>query len=179
MLSSPPPYELREMCAADLTAVYQIDKLSFPTPARKGIFEHEINTNDLAAYQVLCEQERVIGFAGFWLLADEVHISTIAIHPDWRGKNLGELLLLNLLFLAYKRPANIVTLEVRTSNVAAQNLYKKYRFNQVGRRPRYYKDTDEDALIMTAPDLNANYHQFLVSQKERLFSTLTSEVSRP
>ncbi|HUM68495.1 MAG TPA: ribosomal protein S18-alanine N-acetyltransferase, partial [Chloroflexota bacterium] len=115
----------------------------------------------------------VIGYAGYWLIGDEVHISTVAMHPEWRGKGLGELLLLNMLALAYAHPANIVTLEVRHTNLSAQQLYLKYQFEIVGRRRRYYRDTGEDALIMTAPPLDARYYQFLESQREQLFWRLT------
>lgn len=175
MLTPPPPYHLRPMTMADLTAVAAIDRLSFPTPARPGLFEHEIAGNTLAYYQVLGADTQVIGYAGYWLIGDEVHISTIAVHPDWRGRGLGELLLLNMLTLAYAHPANIVTLEVRHTNTAAQQLYHKYQFEIAGRRRRYYRDTGEDALIMTAPPLDARYYQFLERQKEPLFRRLVGE----
>lgn len=179
MLIPPFPYQLRPMTAADLTAVYEIDRLSFPTPARPGLFEHEIRQNLLSHYQVLLVDNTLIGFAGYWLLADEVHISTIAVHPDWRGRRLGELLLLNLLFLAYEHPANIVTLEVRRSNGVAQQLYRRYQFELAGRRRRYYRDTDEDALIMTVPALDASYFQFLAERRKWLLAHLQTEASRP
>lgn len=136
----------------------------------------------MAHYQVLEHQEDdrsspfVIGFAGFWLIADEIHISTIAVHPRWRGRGLGDLLLLNLLFLAYTHPANMVTLEVRRSNTAAQALYRKYQFEHVGERVRYYRDTGEDALIMTVTALNASYYQFLQERQTALFARLKTEV---
>lgn len=179
MLNPPAPYLLRPMTKADLEALYELDRLSFPTPARKGIFEHELEGNNLAFYQVLAQADTVVGFAGYWLIADEIHISTIAIHPDLRGRYLGELLLLNVLFEAYTHPANVVTLEVRHSNKAAQKLYEKYRFEVVGERRRYYKDTGEDAFIMTVPTLDASYYQFLETQCPILFDVLASEVSRP
>lgn len=179
MFTPPTPYRLRPMTKTDLAVVYQLDKLSFPTPARKGIFEHELDNNEIAYYQVLTEDDLVIGFAGYWLLADEIHVSTIAIHPEKRRRHLGELLLLYMMFKAYTHPANIVTLEVRRSNEAAQKLYEKYRFAQVGVRRRYYKDTGEDALLMTVTALDASYRQFLESQRNKLFETLSSEVSRP
>ncbi len=176
------PYWLRPMQMADLSAVRAIDRLSFPTPARTGLFEHELAQNELAYYQVLGQGEvdgrssQVIGFSGFWLIADEIHISTIATHPEWRGRGLGELLLLNLLFQAYDHPANMVTLEVRQSNRVAQALYRKYQFEEVGTRPRYYRDTGEDALLMTMASLNARYHQFLKAQQAVLHQRLQSEV---
>lgn len=160
---------------ADIPRVQEIDRLSFPTPARANLFEHELAQNDIAHYQVLGEAEELVGFAGFWLIADEIHISTIATHPDWRGQGLGELLLLNLLFEAYKLPANMITLEVRRSNEVAQALYRKFQFAEVGIRRRYYRDTGEDALLMTMPSLNARYHQFLESQQAALFQRWSGE----
>ena len=175
MLIPPDPFWLRPIQMADIPRVQEIDRLSFPTPARASLFEHELAQNDIAHYQVLGEAEELVGFAGFWLIADEIHISTIATHPDWRGQGLGELLLLNLLFEAYKLPANMVTLEVRRSNEVAQALYCKFQFAEVGIRRRYYRDTGEDALLMTMPSLNARYHQFLESQQAALFQRWSGE----
>ncbi|WP_420632126.1 ribosomal protein S18-alanine N-acetyltransferase [Candidatus Leptofilum sp.] len=175
MLTPPDPFWLRAMQLADIPAVREVDRLSFPTPARAGLFEHELDGNKIAHYQVLGVAETIIGFAGFWLIADEVHVSTIATHPTWRGRGLGELLLLNLLFQAYTLPATMVTLEVRHSNKVAQALYHKYQFAEVGSRPRYYRDTGEDALLMTVPLLNARYHQFLENQQVKLLQRLQSE----
>ena len=176
MLTPPKPFVLRAMSAADLLGVRQVDRLSFPSPARAGLFEHELEQNGIAHYQVLTvEPEGVVGFAGFWLIADEIHVSTIATHPQWRGRGLGELLFLNLLFQSYTHPANMVTLEVRRSNAVAQTLYRKYRFAEVGTRPRYYRDTGEDALLMTMSSLNARYHKFLEAQQALLYQQLQSE----
>lgn len=176
MLTPPDPFWLRAMKMADIPAVHEIDRLSFPTPARAGLFEHELEGNNIAHYQVLGALNDIIGFAGFWLIADEIHVSTIATHPNWRGRGLGELLLLNLLFQSYTLPANMVTLEVRRSNETAQSLYSKYQFEVVGTRPRYYRDTGEDAILMTMPLLNARFHQFLESRQVILFQRLQSGV---
>ena len=169
------------MALADLPAVRELDRLSFPTPTRPGLFEHELAQNNIAYYQVLGMGEAefsssIIGFSGYWLIADEIHISTIASHPQWRGRGLGELLLLNMLFQSYTHPANMVTLEVRRSNEVAQALYRKYQFEEVGMRPRYYHDTGEDALLMTMAALNARYFQFLERQQKVLYQRLRCEV---
>ena len=180
MLIPPHPYQLRKMVLQDLTAVKAIDRLSFPTPARKGLFEHEIDGNNIAYYQVLERLENgripeIIGYSGYWLIGDELHVSTIAIHPDWRGNQLGELLLLNMLKQCYEQPTTIATLEVRINNKAAQNLYLKYKFEIVGQRKRYYRDTGEDALIMTVLSLDAAYFQFLNEKQAPLFQHLATE----
>jgi len=174
-----PPFYCRPMQLEDMVNVLAIDALSFPTPMKENLLRYELAENELARYQVLetsltkesmenVGKKRIIGFSGYWLMGDEVHISTIAVHPESRGKHLGELLLLNLMFLAYEHPACLVTLEVRQSNITAQQLYTKYDFSVVGQRPRYYKDTGEDAVLMTAEPLNGRYHQFLVAQKNTL-----------
>jgi ribosomal-protein-alanine N-acetyltransferase len=97
----------------------------------------------------------IVGFVGIWLMVDEAHIVTIAVRPDRRRERLGELLLCATVDLARAVHASAVTLEVRLSNVVAQNLYEKYGFLKVGRRPRYYSDNHEDALIMTTEPLDS------------------------
>jgi [ribosomal protein S18]-alanine N-acetyltransferase len=104
------------------------------------------------------EEERhslgeIAGYAGMWLMIDEAHITTIAVRPEWRGKKLGELLLATLLEAAQDMGAHRLTLEVRMSNDVAQRLYRKYGFETEGVRPRYYSDNNEDAYIMTTPDI--------------------------
>lgn len=153
MLTLPHPYSLRPMAVADIPGVEAVDRLSFPTLTPGLLFQYELSDNQLAHYQVLVRAgatgETIVGFAGFWLIAGEIHISTIAIHPDERGRSRGEWLLLNLLLLACELNPLLVTLEVRRGNLVAQALYRKYRFQEVGMRKRYYRDTGEDALLMT------------------------------
>jgi ribosomal-protein-alanine N-acetyltransferase len=97
----------------------------------------------------------ILGYGGFWLMAGEAHISTIAVRPEWRQRGIGELLLVAMLELAVELGADLATLEVRFSNVAAQSLYQKYGFAKVGLRPHYYSDRGEDALIMTTKRLTS------------------------
>src|SRR5947209_11936735 len=97
----------------------------------------------------------IIGFAGLWLMVDEAHITTIAMHPDYRRKGLGEFMLVSLIDIAYSISAKWVTLEVRVSNYSAQNLYRKYGFREAGLRHRYYSDNQEDALIMWTDEINS------------------------
>jgi ribosomal-protein-alanine N-acetyltransferase len=98
--------------------------------------------------------QTILAYGGFWLLVDEAHISTIATRQDWRGRGLGEMMLVALLDVAILRGAAEATLEVRVSNAVAQGLYRKYAFAVVGRRKKYYRDRNEDALIMTTPRLD-------------------------
>ncbi len=173
MLPLPTPYRLRPMVVADIPAVLEIDRASFPSPAPEQMFINELTDNPLAHYQVLARDEAtgetVAGFAGFWLIAGEVHISTIAVAPAERGRGRGEWLLLNLLLLACALDPLLVTLEVRRGNTVAQALYAKYRFEEVGARRRYYRDTGEDALLLTV-DLAAqpDYCAWLAARRAAL-----------
>lgn len=118
----------------------------------------------------------IIGFAGLWLMVDEAHITTIAMHPDYQGKGLGELLLVSLTDIAYNINAKWITLEVRVSNYRAQNLYRKYGFHDAGIRHRYYSDNNEDALIMWTSEINStSYKQQFQDLKARLMRKLEQE----
>jgi ribosomal-protein-alanine N-acetyltransferase len=180
MLQPPLPYSLRPLTVADLPAVSVIEQASFPTPTKESAYHYELTQNQLAHYQALLIQsetgpEQLAGYAGYWVLADEIHVSIIAVPPHLRRRSLGELLFLNLLYLAYDEQAVLVTLEVRERNVTAQALYAKYRFEIVGQRPRYYRDTGEDAILMTVMlQDNPSYRPFLDEQRERLFARLRS-----
>jgi len=100
-------------------------------------------------------EQSIVGFAGFWIMADEAHITTIASRKGYRRRGIGELLLISIIGLAAKLRARILTLEVRASNIVAQSLYRKYGFNQVGVRRGYYMDNKADALIMFTEDISA------------------------
>ena len=102
--------------------------------------------------------DAVVAFAGIWLMVDEAHITTFGVHPDWRRQGIGRQLLLNLVELSRAIGARRMTLEVRVSNEAAQALYRSFGFEAAGRRPRYYSDDGEDALVMTTPELGDARH---------------------
>jgi [ribosomal protein S18]-alanine N-acetyltransferase len=121
----------------------------------------------------------IIGFAGLWLMVDEAHITTIAVHPDNRGRGVGELMLGSLIDIAYEIGARNVTLEVRITNHVAQNLYRKYGFREAGVRRRYYSDNHEDALIMWTPAIHdPAYRQQFLRLKAVLSARLQSEDER-
>jgi ribosomal-protein-alanine N-acetyltransferase len=147
------------MTLADLPAVHDIEHASFSTPWPDDAYRSEIESNRLASYLVVRVGDQVVAFAGIWLMVDEAHITTFAVHPDWRRRGIGERLLLTLLDVSLERQAREATLEVRLSNVAARRLYEKYGFRPVGLRPRYYTDNGEDALIMTTEPLSGEATQ--------------------
>lgn len=150
-----PPVMLRiePMTVEDLDAVQRIERASFSSPWPPDAYRSEIEGNRLATYLVARFGDHVVGYGGMWLMVDEAHITTFAIHPGWRRRRIGERLLLAFLDMAVDRAAHEVTLEVRLSNLAARRLYEKYGFRPVGLRPRYYSDDGEDALIMTTEAL--------------------------
>ncbi|HLI87251.1 MAG TPA: ribosomal protein S18-alanine N-acetyltransferase [Ktedonobacteraceae bacterium] len=118
----------------------------------------------------------IIGFAGLWLMVDEAHITTIAMHPDYRRMGLGEFMLASLIDIAYDIGAKWVTLEVRVSNYAAQSLYRKYGFREAGLRHRYYSDNQEDALIMWTDEINSPaYRQKFTELKAKLMKKLEAQ----
>ena len=115
----------------------------------------------------------VVGYGGIWLTVDEGHITTIATAPEVRGQGVGELVLNGLIDAARDLGASLLTLEVRVSNMVAQNLYLKYGFEAKGTRRRYYTDNNEDALIMwagpiTSPAYQQRLHELRMQLAERL-----------
>ncbi|MGQ0600397.1 MAG: ribosomal protein S18-alanine N-acetyltransferase [Anaerolineales bacterium] len=155
------------MVETDIPQVAAIDRISFPQPWSENSYRFELRDNEHSHFIVALDPHsifipnwldrlrrrtptrRVLGYAGYWLAVDEVHINTIAVHPEWRRRGIGDRLLQTLMADARKAHARSATLEVRVGNEAAQTLYRKYGFEPVGQRPRYYRD-GEDALLMTA-----------------------------
>lgn len=181
-----PQYLMRHMRLEDIPQVVHIDELSFPTPWSARTYEFEIINRDTshlvvleAADQPLVSSTKwrtvfqrflksetsspttatIVGYGGCWLIAGEAHISTIAVHPDYRGRGLGELLLAGMLQRAMMLHGDYSVLEVRVSNLTAQALYRKYGYKTVGRRRGYYRDNAEDAFLMEARPLDEDYQE--------------------
>lgn len=138
----------RFMEEKDIDDVLKIEQASFTTPWTLEAFHHEMTQNRFAVYVVLEEDGQVIGYCGSWVVVDEVHITNVAIHPDYRGQKLGEALMRNMIEVAIGLGAVSMTLEVRVSNHIAQSLYRKLGFQDGGIRKNYYTDLQEDALVM-------------------------------
>lgn len=145
--------QVRPMTADDLAAIQLIERASFTTPWPAHAYRQELETNRLAHYLVALLGGEIVAYGGIWIMVDEAHVTTFAVHPRFRRRRIGERLLLGLLDLALDREAREATLEVRLSNLPARRLYEKYGFRPVGVRPRYYSDNQEDALIMTTEPL--------------------------
>lgn len=150
---------IRRMELADIDAVKRIDDLSFTLPWPRKAFLYELQKNKTSRYYVAeargpAVRRRVVGMIGMWLIIDEIHISTLAVHPDHRRQGIAERLIDAALTQAHKDGAVSATLEVRDSNLAAQSLYNKFGFEVTGRRKRYYRDNFEDAVLMAITNLD-------------------------
>jgi ribosomal-protein-alanine N-acetyltransferase len=143
------------MTNADLPAVMEMEHVSFPTPWSVDTYRRELMVHN-ASYWVVRpgvknqrNLPRLLAYAGMWLLGEDAHITTIATHPEWRRRHIGEWLLIHLADEAASHGVNALTLEVRLHNTAAQALYHKLGFVAVGLRRGYYQDTGEDARLLT------------------------------
>ena len=145
-------------------------------PRRNRLFPLSLLPNRPSVTVPSSELASIIGFAGLWLMVDEAHITTIAMHPNYRRLGLGEYLLVNLIDISYNIGAKWVTLEVRVSNYTAQNLYHKYGFREAGIRHRYYSDNQEDAIIMWTDEINSpGYKQKFQELKAQLLEKLEDQ----
>ncbi len=145
-------YEISLMTAEDVDGMHAIEEAAFATPWSRKSIEAEL-TNSCARYLVARTGGEVVGYAGMWLVIDEAHITNVAVRADMRGQGLGRQLMGRLIQLAADSGMIWMTLEVRRSNKAAQNLYRSFGFIDVGYRKRYYEDNQEDALLMALEQL--------------------------
>lgn len=136
------------MRVRDLNEVLNIERVSFLTPWSRYSFLSELLENDRAYYLVARSGGRLVGYAGMWLIADEGHVTNIAVHPLYRGRGVGRQLMLAIEHMARCKGARRMTLEVRVSNTVARHLYEQLGYESAGIRPRYYRDNNEDAVIM-------------------------------
>lgn len=141
---------IERMRPSDLDEVLAIERASFSMPWSRGAFLYEMEQNQVARCFVVREDGTVVGYVCLWEVADELHITNIAVHPRHRRRGIARLLLRQVLDDARRRALRVVVLEVRPSNVEARALYESFGFRVVGRRRGYYYDTGEDALVMEA-----------------------------
>ena len=183
------------MSADDIPQIADIERESFPSMWPQTAYRREL-ANKIARYTVITEpradlsqaaentggiwstirrlvggeapatDEYVLGVIGLWLMVGEAHIVTVAVREAYRRSGIGERLLIASTELALQFDQEVLTLEVRASNVAAQRLYEKYGFATVGRRVRYYTDDHEDAVIMTTPPIASPGYRALCEERK-------------
>ena len=145
---------VRRMTLEDIPAVHEIDSLSFSLPWPERSFRFELAENPAARGWVAEADGRIAAMLVLWFIIDEAHIATIATHPDYRRQGIGEKILIHALREVHAEGARRAFLEVRASNTAAQSMYKKYGFIVDGLRPKYYRDNNEDAILMSLTGLD-------------------------
>ena len=142
---------LRPMTLDDIPVVLELEQEIYPQPWSAGIFVDELSRGD-RIYVVAESGEEIVGFAGLMLVAEDAHVTTLAVRSEQRKSGLGTRLMLELVDAALGRGARHLTLEVRAANRGAQRLYARFGLLPVGVRKHYYRD--DDAVIMWANDID-------------------------
>ena len=197
------PYVVEPMQLADVPTVASIERDVFPMPWAASAFAYEVQANPNSYYLVARYRQspvalsfqgkltsalhrlvgrrrssEILGYAGFWFMANQAHISTLAVAPRYLHRGIGELLLVGLIDWACKVRATTITLEVRASNLVAQSLYHKYGFETTGVRKGYYSDNGEDALVMNTTIItSASFQSNFQHLKDELLASLRSSRS--
>ncbi|HJR82261.1 MAG TPA: ribosomal protein S18-alanine N-acetyltransferase [Anaerolineales bacterium] len=144
----------RKMTVDDIPAVIDLDQKSFSLPWPERSFRFELTDNPASRCWVADLDGKVVGMIVVWLIVDEAHVATVATHPEYRRQGIGKRLLAHALRRIMEDGARSSFLEVRESNIAAQELYRKFGYEETGRRRRYYRDNDEDAILMNLESLD-------------------------
>lgn len=166
------PITISRMALEDVQHVSRLERKCYAIPWSSSAYVTEIG-NPSAYYTVArTESGTIVGYAGMWVIMGEAHVTTIAVDPEYRGRKIGERLLLDLLDFGMAHRAYRATLEVREHNPAAYNMYIKYGFSPVAMRKRYYSDNGENAIIMWVNELFAPQYQALLRSRR---SELASE----
>ncbi len=156
----------RSMSEEDFPAVAALEQATYATPWSEQVFRDELAQPD-RIYLVAVDESALAGYAGLMRVGEEAHVTTVAVDDAWRGKKVGTALMLRLVDGAIRNGAAHLTLEVRTSNVIAQDLYRRFGMAPVGVRKNYYQN--EDALIMWAHDIGGpEYGERLAQIREGL-----------
>jgi len=138
---------IRNMISNDIYQITEIEKKCFSLPWSKESYESEL-INEHAYYECAEENGKVVGYMGMWKILDEGHITNVAVLPEYRNRGIASMLIKKMIDICICSEIKNMTLEARESNMTAINLYKKFGFFSVGKRPKYYQLPLEDAVIM-------------------------------
>jgi ribosomal-protein-alanine N-acetyltransferase len=151
--------ELTRMRRRHLRKILQIEAQVYPRPWSGALFLSEMSQKSTRTYLVARHHNEVVGYAGMMFAPDEAHVTNIAVDPEYHGRKVGSHLLIALITEAMARAKSTVSLEVRVSNLAAQEMYRKFGFTVVGVRKGYYVETKEDALVMVVEETLSNEYR--------------------
>ncbi|MBA3653898.1 MAG: ribosomal protein S18-alanine N-acetyltransferase, partial [Actinobacteria bacterium] len=169
---------LAPMRRRHLRSVLRIEAQVYPRPWSLSLFMSELALRTSRVYLVARVDGFVTGYAGMMLAGDDAHVTTIAVEPEWHRYKIGTRLLLHLIREAIARDARHVTLEVRVGNQGAQALYRLFGFRPAGVRKNYYAETNEDALVMWADDVDQpEYKRRLARIEKAVLGSTTVEQS--
>ena len=140
--------QIGPMTSAELEDISRLEKLCFSLPWSRESLRLEVEENKCARYFAGRADGKVVGYGGMWLILDEAHITNIAVHPDYRNRGFGRMIMQTLMQEASRLGIERMTLEVRVSNRPAIHLYESMGFERGGVRKGYYSNNREDALIM-------------------------------
>jgi len=146
--------QLLPLSEEHIVRILEIEKLANGAPWSERSFRNEL-THDHSRFLVAFQDGLLVGYGGMWLVVDEAHITTVAVHPAHRKKGIGQSIMVELLQLAQQQKMECSSLEVRAQNQPALNMYRKLGYCTVAVRPHYYPDNREDAVVMWIYDLPA------------------------
>ena len=147
--------EIARMRRRHVRDVLAIEERVFPRPWSLALYLSELAQPESRLYSVALANEEVVGYIGCMLIAGEGHITTIGVAPEWQRRHIGMRLLHSAASEARERGATSLTLEVRVSNLGAQELYRAFGFVPAGIRKNYYAEVNEDAIVMWANDVDS------------------------
>jgi [ribosomal protein S18]-alanine N-acetyltransferase len=171
---------VQQMRRRHVRSVLRIEQQVYPRPWSMSLFLSELALRSTRAYFVARVGRELVGYAGLMMTLDEAHVTTIAVDPRRHRSKIGTRLMLVLAREAIARGANLLTLEVRMSNTAAKDMYRRFGLGSVGVRKNYYQEVNEDALVMSVHDIDQAEYAALLDSIERTVpgETIIEEMRR-
>ncbi len=155
-ISPPLTVQITPMLRRQVRSVLRIEEQVYPRPWSQNLFLSELAMPGSRVYRVACVGRKLVGYGGMMFVAEDAHVTTLAVDPEWHRSQIGTRLMLALTRAALARGARNLTLEVRVANDAAQVLYQRFGLAPVGVRKGYYQETNEDALVMWVHDIDSD-----------------------
>ncbi len=159
--------ELHPLTESLLDAAIELDRVSLGGLWTRSGYQRELDSPNSELLVLRSDHLPLLGLGCLWAILDEAHITLLAIHPDYQRQGLGQALLLALLIAARRRNLAWATLEVRASNRIAIALYEKFGFTEIGKRPSYYPDNGEDALVLWCRGLQSDEFAVMLQARQR------------